>query len=104
MAYSKKDVASVKQPIRTGEKIISSVLDASITTEIIEFGDVASKVSFQASGDLAGNVEFSLDGENFKNTTAIGASNAIVSFNTHNVSAVKITRSGGSGSVVFACK
>lgn len=104
MGYSKKDVQSIEQPVRTGDKSITGLLDGTTTVQTITFGDVFSKVTFQASGDLAGNVTFSVDGINFKDTTAIGASNAMISFSTHNVCAARVTRTGGSGKVSFACK
>lgn len=102
--YTKKDVMSVEQPVRTGSRINSSQLDASTTSQIIELGDVFSKITFQASGDLAGTIEFSMNGVNFVTSTALPASNAMASYNTHNVASVRITRSGGSGKVALGCK
>jgi len=104
MGYSKEEVQQITQRTRNGENRISETLDASNAEEIITLADVTEKVTFQGTGDLAGNLEFSLDGENFSNTTAIAASNALVTFNTHMIKAIKITRSSGSGKVIIAAK
>lgn len=97
MGLSKKDARRLRQPTLVGDMQVTGTLDGTTTTETLTLSCVAEKVSFQADGDLAGTVEFSIDGINFKNSTAIGATNAIVTFNTHMVKVLKVTRSGGSG-------
>jgi hypothetical protein len=104
MAYSKQDVQSLQQSTRTGDKVITSTIDSVNTVQILELGDVYSKISFQAIGTLLGTIEFSLNGVNFANSTAIGASNAVVSFSTHNVASVRVTWASGTGKLVLANK
>jgi hypothetical protein len=104
MTLDRRQREKVTQQVKTGSRLTSTLLDASSTVDIITFGTVAEKVSFQGDGDLAGTVEFSIDGINWKNSTAIGATNAIVSFNTHNSAAIRVTRSGGSGRLHVAIK
>ncbi len=104
MSYSKQDVQRVRQPVRTADKLATGVLDASATVSILTIGSVSEKVTFQASGDLAGTVEFSVNGTNWFGSTAIPGANAPASYNTHNVCAIKVTRSGGTGKVFLACK
>lgn len=97
MAITKAQARKVRQPSLIGDIAMTAVLDVTTTSEIVEFSCVAEKVSFQADGDLAGNVEFSIDGVNYKHTTAIGATNVIVTFNTHMCKSIKVTRTGGTG-------
>lgn len=104
MAITKAQARQVRQPSLVGDMAITATLDGTTTTEIITFSAVAEKVSFQADGDLAGTVEFSIDGVNFKNSTAIGATNAIVTFNTHMSKVIRVTRSGGSGKLHVLAK
>lgn len=71
----------------------------------LELGIVAEKISFQVTGTLAGTVSFSLTGVDYKNPTAIGATNAIVTYSTSLAKKVKITTTGGgSGRIVIAGK
>lgn len=100
--YTRKEVQTVRQRVVTGEKVATGVLDASNTVEIIRFGGAMSKVSFQASGDLAGTIEFSISGLDWVSSTAIASSNAIASYNTHNVEGVRVTRTSGSGQLFIA--
>ena len=86
-----------QNPVDTTDSRITSDLDAVNTTEIVELAIDARAVSFQASGTLAGTVEFSINGVNWVNSTAIGAANAIVTFNTHVVAKLRVTRTSGSG-------
>lgn len=104
MAVSKIQARKTAQSVNIGETVKTDLLDVANTEVTITFNSVAEKVSFQASDTLAGDVTFSLDGQNFGNTTAIGGANAIVSFNTHNIRVIKVTRSGGSGKLTIAAK
>lgn len=97
MAITKEQARKVRQPTLIGDLSVTGILDGVTTTQILEFSCIAEKVSFQADGTLAGTVEFSIDGVNYKNSTAIGAANAIVTFSTHMCKSVKVTRSGGTG-------
>ncbi len=104
MAYSKKQSKLARQSVSIGDSEVTGTLDGTTTTETITLSCVAEKVSFQGSGTLAGNVTFSIDGVNFGNSTAIGAANAIVTFNTHMVKVVKVTRTGGTGKLAILAK
>lgn len=71
----------------------------------VELGIVAEKISFQATGTVAGTVEFSLTGVDYKNSTAIGGSQAIVTYSTSLAKKLKITTTGGgTGRLVIAGK
>lgn len=104
MSFNQNESKKVSQSVKLGESANTVLLDASTTESIITFSSVVEKVSFQGSGDLTGNVTFSLDGQNFKDSTAIGAANAIVSFTSHNFRVAKVTRTGGSGKLTFSAK
>lgn len=104
MGYSKKQSRQSRQSVSIGDSEVTGVLDATNTIEIVALSCVAEKVSFQASGDLAGTVEFSIDGVNFKNSTAIGSTNAVVTFNTHMSKVLRVTRTGGSGRLAILAK
>jgi hypothetical protein len=96
MAVTKQQARKVRLPVLTGELYLSGVLDGTTTEEIIELSSVADKITFQSDGNLAGAVLFSINGLDFASSTAFTA-NTMVSFNTHLVRVIKITRSSGSG-------
>jgi hypothetical protein len=100
--YKKREKAV--QKVKSGVKYSTGTLDATTTTE--EFHDIGvlEKVTFQANGTLAGTVEFSLDGSQWSSSTAIGAVGALVTFSTHLVCAIKVTRTGGTGKLAIAGK
>ena len=102
MTILKKYSQKVRQQTHAGVKLVTATLDASNTVEILELGGAMSKVTFQASGTLAGTVEFSVNGKNWFSSTAIGAANAPVTYTSNNFSAMRVTRSGGSGSLAIA--
>lgn len=94
----------IAQPVKIGSLIVTGTLDAVTTSEIINLFSVVEKITFQSDGTLAGTIEFSLNGTNWDDSTAIGAAGVMVSYNTHNISAVRITRSAGSGKLYLAIK
>lgn len=103
MAYSKKDVLDAKQSTRTGVKVVTTLMSASnAAPQAIDLGDVCAKITFQSSGDLAGTIQFSVDGKTWSSTTPLAT--AMTSYNTHNVCAVLITRTSGTGKVSIAGK
>lgn len=104
MAISNADVAKVRQHVRNGAIFSTPVLSLSLTSYDIHLGSAFSKVSFQGTGDLAGTLTFSLDGINFKSSTAIAGTNDLASFSTHNVVIVRVTRTSGTGRVAIACQ
>lgn len=102
MGYSKKDIQRAHQDVSVGVGLCTGTLDASVTTEIIQFGGALSRVTFQGSGTLAGTVEFSVNGTNWFSSTAIAGSNAPTTYSTHNFNSMRVTRSGGSGKLCVA--
>jgi len=104
MTLERRQREKVTQQVKIGSRLSSVALDGTTTTDTITFGTVAEKVTFQADGDLAGTVEFSVDGKTWDDSTAIGAANVMVSYSTHNVTSMRVTRSGGSGKLFVAAK
>lgn len=102
MSISKKFSQKIRQQTHVGVKTSTEVLDASTTVEIIEFGAAMARATFQGSDDLAGTVEFSVNGKNWFSSTAIAGSNAPTTYSTHNFNAIKVTRSGGAGFLAIA--
>lgn len=103
MAYNKKEIAALKQKVLTGTKVATNTLDGTVTTEIIKFPEPVSKFSVQSTGNLAGDVTVSVNGEDFVTGVSFTAG-ALASYNTHNVSAIKVTRTSGSGTLAIAAK
>lgn len=101
MAVNKKEALRSRQKMATGTSVSTETLDGTTTTEIVRLACPASKVTVQSTGTLAGNVEFSVNGTDFASTTAFTA-NALVSFSTHNCVAIKVTRTGGTGTLAIA--
>lgn len=101
-AYTKKDIRKVITPNLVGFEVSTGTLDGTTTTETLELACPASKITLQSTGDLAYDYTVSVNGENFV-TGASVAAGALSSYNTHNVSKVRITRTSGSGRVSIAC-
>ena len=96
--YTRADVERLYSPIQQhGIKAITGTLDASITEEIKVFGDVAAKVSLQASGTLVCTVDVSVNGQDWIQIAVGVDSTAIVSYDVHNIAAMRITRTAGEG-------
>lgn len=105
MAYSKEEVQRVRQAVRSGTKLVTPVLDGTnLSIHIFELGDAVTKVSFQASDNLAGTIEFSINGINWTSSTAIPSSNAIGSYSTNIITAIRVTRVSGTGRLEIAAK
>ena len=100
--YTKKDTQTVRQWVATGVKTATGTLDATTTVEILRFGGAMQKVSYQGSGDLAGTIEFSIDGLAWFGSVALPAPGTPASYNTHNVEGVRVTRTSGSGQLFIA--
>lgn len=102
MTILKKASQKIRQQTSGGLKAVTGLLDGTTTTEILELGAAMSRVTFQGSGDLAGTVEFSVNGTTWFSSTAIAGANAPTTYSTHNFNAMKVTRSGGSGQLSIA--
>ena len=96
MAYDKTQSRVPRRAMLAGDKQMTAELSASVTVQVIQLTMVAQKVTWQSTGTLAGNVEFSSNGTDFYTSTAFTA-NVVGSYNTHNVVAVRVTRTGGTG-------
>ena len=96
MAVTKIQARKVRQPTLVGDLAISKALDAVTTSDIIELSSVADKVTVQSDGSLAGTVEFSINGVDFFGSAAFTAT-APLSYSTHLVRLIKVTRTGGAG-------
>jgi hypothetical protein len=96
---SKKKSTRVRQRVLTGDKQPTQLLDATNTTETLELGMVAQKITVQSIGTLAGDVLISANGTNFVSAGSFTAG-ALFSYNTHSCVAVRINRTGGSGVAV----
>jgi hypothetical protein len=103
MSISAASASLVRQQVKKGKTLSTPEMGASLTSYDLHLGDACEKVSFQATGDLAGNLTFSINGSNFTNSTAIAGANAIATFSSHAVVIVRVTRTGGSGRVAVAC-
>lgn len=94
--YTKKESNRARQAVMAGQKGLTGVLDATTTIEVIKLGMVAQKITVQGTGTLAGNFEVSANGTDFVSGGAFTVA-GLTSYNTHNIVAVRITRTGGTG-------
>ncbi len=96
MGYNKKESTRARQRVMAGDKIVTGILDGTTTTETIQLGMIAQKITVQGTGTLVGNFEVSANGTDF---IAGGAFTVVglASYSTHNCVAVRITRTGGTG-------
>jgi hypothetical protein len=101
MSLDKKERSKTRQLISTGAVLSSNELDGTTTEEVINLGIAASKVSYQSTKTLAGNISFSINGKDFFDSTAFTAT-VQASYITHNVVAVKVSRTGGTGRMVIS--
>ena len=97
MGYTRRDVETLP---KEGSKVATIFLDGTTTTDSIKLGGVASKITFQTTEDLACSVEVSLNGTDW--SSAGSGSTTMVSYDTHNVIAVRATRTSGSGKLILA--
>jgi hypothetical protein len=96
MAVTKQQARKVRQPVLNGDLAISAALDATTTVDIVTLSSVAEKVTVQSDGTLAGTVEFSINGVTFYGSTAFTAG-VPLTYSTHLVRVIKVTRTGGAG-------
>lgn len=100
MAFDKRANARIKPA--DSRMMFSDQLDENKVTDIISLGFASEKVSFQATGDLAGTIEFSINGKDYFGSAAISTTPG--SYSTHNVTSVRVTRTSGSGKLAIAAK
>lgn len=92
----KKQSTRARQRVMAGDKLVTGTLDGTTTTETVQLGMVAQKITVQGKGTLAGNVEVSANGTDFVSAGSFTVA-APVSYSTHLCVAVRITRTGGTG-------
>lgn len=95
--YTRTDLERLYSPLSQHVKSVTEVLDGSNTEEIKLFADVCGKISIQASDTLVCDVEVSINGVDWVALATGVNKSAIVSYDTHNVSSLKITRTAGTG-------
>lgn len=101
--YKKKDIQRAVQKVHTGTAISSQDLDATITTDRIEIGFPAEKLTLVTTGTLAANVTPKIGDTNAN--AAIAATTVVSTTVTGNMfSSVEISRTGGSGRVIILAK
>lgn len=101
MAFNLKERTLSRQKVDISSRFASEYLDASTTQEIVKLGISAAKVSFQSTDTLAGTISFSINGADFFDSTAFAAKTP-GSYTTHNVTLIKIIRTGGAGRMMIA--
>lgn len=96
MAVTKIQARKVRLPTLTGDYALSAFLDASTTVDIVTLSCAAESITVQSDGNLAGTIEFSVNGVNFANSTAFAA-NALVPYGATLIRVIRVTRTSGSG-------
>lgn len=101
MAYeprglTKKESTRSRQRTMTGDKQFTGVLDGTTTTETIQLGMVAQKITVQGKDGLAGDIEVSANGTDFVAAGSFTTA-ALTTYSTHLCVAVRITRTSGTG-------
>lgn len=105
--YTKKEIRKAREKVNAADQVQTEVLDGStpaLTVEIVQFGVVAEKVTFQGTGTLAGTIEFTADGTHWYSSTAIAGSNAPTTYSTHLAKAARVTRTSGTGQLFILVK
>lgn len=101
--YKKKDKQRAVQKVHVGCSISSAVLDASNTTDRVELGFPAEKLTLVCTGDLACTVQPMIGSGN--SNTAINATTTVSTTTlSHMAASVMITRVSGSGKLVILAK
>ncbi len=99
----KKDMQRGVQKVHLGACISSDEINTTLTTQRVELGFPAEKVTLVTSGDLAANVTPMIGNSN--SNAAIAATTTPSTTTTTNMfSAVLITRTSGTGRVLILAK
>jgi len=99
----KKDIQRVIQKVHLGSSISSIELDSTITTDRVEIGFPAEKLTLVTTGDLAATVTPKIGSATAN--TGIAATTTTSTTTTSNMfSSVEITRTSGSGKVLILAK
>lgn len=101
--YKKKDIQRSVQKVHLGSALSSKELDDTETTERVEIGFPAEKVTLVTTGDLEADVTPKLGSAN--SNSAISATTTIdTTTTTHMFTALEISRTAGSGKVLILAK
>lgn len=98
MAISKQQARTTKHAVLAGEEQLSTTLDGTTTVYVFELTGPSQKVTVQTSGTLAITAEYSCNGSTFFGSQA-AAAGVPVSYSTHVVAVVRVTRTAGTGRV-----
>lgn len=99
----KKDIQRVVQKVHMGTAVSSIELDGTTTTDRVEIGFPAEKVTLVTTGDLAAGVLPKIGDAN-ANTSIAATTTAGTTVTSNMFSAVVITRTGGAGKVIILAK
>lgn len=92
----KKQSSRSRQRVMAGDKLVTESLDGTTTTEVLQLGMVAQKVTIQSTGSLAGDMLVSANGTDFVSAGSFTALTPL-SYSAHLCVAVKIVRTAGTG-------
>lgn len=99
----KKDIQRKVQKVHLGTAVSSIELNGTTTTDVVEIGFPAEKITLVTTGGLTANVTPKI-GDADANT-AIAASGTVSTTTTSNMfAAVQITRTAGTGKVIILAK
>lgn len=98
----KEVMQGMRKPFH-GDFITTDTLDATTTVEILQIANPGEIIAWQRKGTLAGTVEFSLNGEDFVDSTAFN-STAVGSHSTYPVRFIRVTRTAGEGKLVIVSR
>ena len=99
----KKDIQRSVQKVKMGTAVSSATLDGTTTTDRVEMGFPAEKVTLVTTGTLTADVTPKVGPADAN--TAIAASGTASTTTTSNMfSAVEITRTAGEGTVIILAK
>lgn len=99
----KKDKQRAVQKVHIGAAISSASLDGTTTSDRVELGFPAEKLTLVCTGDLAASVQ-PLVGPANANTAIAATTTASTTTLSNMCSAVQITRTSGSGKVIILAK
>lgn len=103
MGYSKKEARKAREKVSVADMVSTEILSASPSVEIVQLGIPADKVSWQSDGDLAGTVEFTINGVTWVASTAFTAT-VIGTYSASLVKAIRVTRTSGTGQLHILAK
>lgn len=99
----KKDKQRAVQKVHVGAAISSASLDGTTTTDRVELGFPAEKLTLVCTGDLACTVQ-PMVGPGNSHTAINATTTPSTTTLSHMAAAVMITRTGGSGKLIILAK